>query len=66
MTKAEFVDLLVRDERIGSKKAATETVEAVLNYSAKILEGVAPEPEAPGGFRRVGDSPSLGRTSRRA
>ena len=31
MTKAEFVDRLARDGRIGSKKAAGETVEAVLD-----------------------------------
>ena len=31
MTKAEFVDRLARDGRIGSKKAAAETVEAVLD-----------------------------------
>lgn len=31
MTKTEFVDLVARDERIGSKKHAAEAVEAVLD-----------------------------------
>ena len=31
MTKAEFVDLVARDDRIGSKKHAGEAVEAVLD-----------------------------------
>ena len=30
MTKAEFIDLVARDERVGSKKAAGDAVEAVL------------------------------------
>ena len=37
MTKAEFVDRLARDGRIGSKKAAAETVEAVLDAIAGSL-----------------------------
>ncbi|OLE37399.1 MAG: DNA-binding protein [Actinobacteria bacterium 13_1_20CM_3_68_9] len=37
MTKAEFVDLLARDGRIGSKKAATEAVEAVLDTISSAL-----------------------------
>ena len=37
MTKAEFVDLLARDERIDSKKAASETVEAVLDTISSAL-----------------------------
>ena len=37
MTKAEFVDLLARDGRIGSKKAASETVEAVLDTISSAL-----------------------------
>ena len=31
MTKAEFVDRLARDRRVGSKKQAADTVEAVLD-----------------------------------
>ncbi len=31
MTKAEFVDRLARDDRVGSKKQAGEAVEAVLD-----------------------------------
>ncbi|HZA90798.1 MAG TPA: HU family DNA-binding protein, partial [Solirubrobacterales bacterium] len=31
MTKSEFVDLVSRDDRIGSKKHAGEAVEAVLD-----------------------------------
>jgi DNA-binding protein HU-beta len=31
VTKAQFVDRLARDSRIGSKKAAAETVEAMLD-----------------------------------
>ena len=31
MTKAEFVDLLARDGRVGNKKQAGEAVEAVLD-----------------------------------
>ena len=30
MTKAEFIDLVARDERVASKKAAGDAVEAVL------------------------------------
>jgi DNA-binding protein HU-beta len=30
LTKAEFIDLVARDERVGSKKAAGDAVEAVL------------------------------------
>jgi DNA-binding protein HU-beta len=37
VTNAEFVDRLARDERIGSKKAATEAVEAVLDTIADSL-----------------------------
>jgi DNA-binding protein HU-beta len=37
LTKAEFVDLLARDGRIGSKKAAAETVEAVLDTISSVL-----------------------------
>ena len=31
MTKAEFIDKVAADERVGSKKAAGDAVEAVLN-----------------------------------
>ena len=37
MTKAEFVELLARDERIENKKAAAESVEAVLDTIASAL-----------------------------
>jgi DNA-binding protein HU-beta len=37
LTKSEFVDLLARDGRIGSKKAATDTVEAVLETISSAL-----------------------------
>ena len=39
MTKAEFVDRLARDGRIGSKKHATNAVEAVLDAIADSLRG---------------------------
>ena len=38
MTKAEFVDRLARDGRIGSKKHAADAVEAVLGAQAKPAE----------------------------
>ena len=37
MTKAEFVDRLARDDRIGSKKAAAETLDAVLETITEAL-----------------------------
>jgi DNA-binding protein HU-beta len=37
LTKADFVELLARDERIGNKKAAAEAVEAVLDTIASSL-----------------------------
>ena len=37
MTKAEFVDNLARDERIGSKKAAGDAVDAVLDSIGDVL-----------------------------
>jgi DNA-binding protein HU-beta len=37
LTKTEFVELLARDGRIGSKKAASETVEAVLETITSAL-----------------------------
>ena len=39
MTKAEFVDRLARDSRIGSKKDAADAVEAVLDGIADSLRG---------------------------
>ena len=39
MTKAEFVDRLARDGRIGSKKHAADAVEAVLDGIADSLRG---------------------------
>ena len=38
MTKAEFLDQLARDERIGSKKAAGDAVDAVLDAITDVLE----------------------------
>lgn len=38
MTKGEFVDLVARDDRIGSKKQAGEAVEAVLDGIGGALE----------------------------
>jgi DNA-binding protein HU-beta len=37
LTKAEFVDRLARDGRVGSKRAAAESVEAVLEGVASAL-----------------------------
>lgn len=37
MTKAEFLDKLAADERVGSKKAAGEALDAVLDAIAKTL-----------------------------
>jgi DNA-binding protein HU-beta len=37
MTKAEFVELIARDDRIESKKQASEAVEAVLDGIAGVL-----------------------------
>jgi DNA-binding protein HU-beta len=39
VTKAEFVDRLARDGRIGSKKDAADAVEAVLDGIADSLRG---------------------------
>ena len=39
MTKAEFMDHLARDERIGSKKAAGDAVDAVLDTISDVLGG---------------------------
>ena len=37
MTKAEFIDQLAADDRIGSKKLASETVDAVLETITSVL-----------------------------
>jgi DNA-binding protein HU-beta len=37
MTKAEFIDSLAGDDRLGSKKAASDAVEAVLEGISKAL-----------------------------
>jgi DNA-binding protein HU-beta len=37
VTKADFLDKLAGDERIGSKKAASEAVEAVLDTISDVL-----------------------------
>jgi DNA-binding protein HU-beta len=37
LTKAEFIDRLARDSRIGSKKAAAEVVDAVIDGVASVL-----------------------------
>ncbi len=39
MTKAEFIDKLASDERVGSKKAAGDAVEAVLDTIMDSLKG---------------------------
>lgn len=39
MTKAEFIDRVAGDDRIGNKKAATKAVEAVLDGITESLAG---------------------------
>ena len=39
MTKAEFLDQLASDDRIGSKKAAAEAVDSVLDAISDVLGG---------------------------
>jgi DNA-binding protein HU-beta len=39
LTKAEFIDKVAADERIGSKKAASDAVEAVLDSIVDSLKG---------------------------
>ena len=39
MTKAEFVERLAADERLGSKKAAADAVEAVLEGISSAMAG---------------------------
>lgn len=38
MTKAEFIEQLAADDRIGSKKLASETVDAVLDTITNVLK----------------------------
>lgn len=37
MTKAEFLDVLARDSRIGNKKAAGDAVDAVLDAITRVM-----------------------------
>ena len=39
MTKAEFIDRVAGDERVGSKKSASDAVEAVLDAITESLKG---------------------------
>lgn len=39
MTKAEFLDHLAGDDRIGSKKAAADAVDSVLDAISEVLGG---------------------------
>ena len=39
MTKAEFLDVLARDSRIGNKKEAGQAVDAVLDTITDVLQG---------------------------
>ena len=39
MTKAEFMDRLASDDRVGSKKAASEAVDAILDTITDVLRG---------------------------
>ena len=39
MTKAEFLDHLANDDRVGSKKAAGDAVDAVLDSIGEVLQG---------------------------
>ena len=39
MTKAEFLDVLAGDNRIGNKKAAGQSVDAVLDAITNVLQG---------------------------
>jgi DNA-binding protein HU-beta len=39
MTKADFLNRLTNDDRVGSKKAAGEAVDAVLDTIADVLRG---------------------------
>ena len=60
MTKAEFLDQLAGDERVGSKKAAADAVDAVLDAITDIdladpdlmtEAGLSTRSEESGGFR---------------
>jgi len=39
VTKAEFLDHLANDDRVGSKKAAGDAVDAVLDSIGEVLQG---------------------------
>ena len=39
MTKAEFVELLARDHRLGNKKEASDALEAVLDAITQVMAG---------------------------
>jgi DNA-binding protein HU-beta len=39
VTKAEFLDVLARDSRIGNKKEAGQAVEALLDAITEVLQG---------------------------
>ncbi len=39
MTKAEFIELLARDHRLGKKKQANDSLEAVLDAITSVLAG---------------------------
>ncbi len=39
MTKAEFLEHLAKDERVGSKKAAGDAVESVLDAIVDVMSG---------------------------
>ena len=39
MTKAEFLDQMAKDERMASKKAAGDSLDAVLDGIAEVLKG---------------------------
>jgi DNA-binding protein HU-beta len=39
MTKAEFVELLARDHRLGKKKDAADSLDAVLDAITQVLAG---------------------------
>jgi DNA-binding protein HU-beta len=39
VTKAEFLDHLATDDRVGSKKAAGDAVDAVLDSIGEVLQG---------------------------
>jgi ActR/RegA family two-component response regulator len=54
-TTAEADQVSNKEHALGvmPKPYQMETIAAVLNYAAQILEGTAPDPEAPAGFRKL-------------